>query len=93
LLAMAASGDVPNRFFRIDPVVDEKVDAAANVPAVRKLANTLLVELILSFDDDDDVASYVGTTLMGFSFSQAKACQAIGYRSVQAVDGHEHARP
>lgn len=76
-LAMAASGDVPNRFFRIDPVVDEKVDAAANVPAVRKLANTLLVELILSFDDDDDVASYVGTTLMGFSFSQAKAAKQL----------------
>ncbi len=75
-LAMAASGDVSNRLFRIDPIVDEKVDAAANAPAVRKLANTMLVDLILSFDDDD-VALHVGTTLMGFSFSQAKAAKQL----------------
>lgn len=76
LLAMAASGDVPQRFFRIDPIVDERVDSAADDPVIRDLANSLLVDLILSFDDDD-VASYVGTTLMGFSFSQARAAKQL----------------
>lgn len=72
-LAIAASGDTSSHFFRIDPVINEKIDAAISEPGVRKLADTLLVELILSFPDEDDVASHVGTTLMGFSFKRAKA--------------------
>lgn len=77
ILAMAASGDASNRFFRCDPIVDEIVDCAASIPSLQELAGSLLVELILSFDDDDDVASSVGLTLMGFSFSQSAAAKQL----------------
>lgn len=77
VLAMAASGDTANRFFRGDPLVDAIVDRAASLPLLQEYASSLLVELILSFDDDEDVASSVGLTLMGFSFSQSAAAKQL----------------
>lgn len=77
ILSMAAAGDTSSRFFRLDPELDAIIDDAIADLDIRPIARSHLAELILSLPDEDDVASLVGSTLMGFSFSQAKSAREL----------------
>lgn len=79
MLSLVAAGDpLPSYWTVGDSLVDSCIQDAINTrPGLAPLARALLIDMILSFPDDDDVAGRIGSTLMGFSFSKGAAAREL----------------
>jgi len=79
LLASLAAGEGLPILGRVnDAVIDTAIqEAITATPALARLARSCLVDFILSFPDDLEVASYVGHSLSTFSFDHAVSAREL----------------
>lgn len=79
MLALVAAGEpFPSYWVLGDPVVDNVIqEIIAARPGLAPFARSLLIDLILSFPDDGDVAGRIGLSLMGFSFDKGNAAKEL----------------
>jgi hypothetical protein len=75
ILALVAAGDSFPSYWALDVAIEAEIAGARH--GLVAAARTLLVEMIMSFPDDEDVARRIGSTLTGFSFDKGDAAQEL----------------